>query len=114
MQAELHTSGDIQATLVAVGAISAVLASAGSLSAALAGVGGIGCSLSSAAGLSAELSLPKGKASSPFAGPYIYTPTQDTQSIPIADMKATEDIIINPIPSNYGLITWNGSTLTVS
>ena len=28
--------------------------------------------------------------------------------------KATADIIINPIPRNYGLVTWNGSVLTVS
>ena len=26
----------------------------------------------------------------------------------------TEDIIVEPIPSNYGLLTWDGSTLRVS
>lgn len=50
----------------------------------------------------------------PYRGEYEFTPTQQEQIIPIEGLKATEDIIINPIPSNYGLITWNGSTLTVS
>lgn len=49
-----------------------------------------------------------------FNGYYEYTPTNSTQIINIGGYKATENITINPIPSNYGLITWNGSTLTVS
>lgn len=50
----------------------------------------------------------------PYTGEYIFTPTRETQVVPIAGKKATENIIINPIPSNYGLITWDGSVLTVS
>ena len=49
-----------------------------------------------------------------YTGAYEFTPTQGTQVIEIANKKATADITINPIPSNYGLITWNGSVLTVS
>lgn len=49
-----------------------------------------------------------------YDGSYEWTPTQQTQTIPIAGEKAITDITINPIPSNYGLITWDGSTLTVS
>lgn len=49
-----------------------------------------------------------------YEGVYEYTPTTETQTVEIEGLKATENIIINPIPSNYGLITWNGSTLTVS
>lgn len=49
-----------------------------------------------------------------YDGSYEWTPTQQTQTIPIADKKATADIVINPIPSNYGLITYDGSTITVS
>ena len=29
-------------------------------------------------------------------------------------MQMTDDVTIKPIPQNYGLITWNGSFLTVS
>ncbi len=50
----------------------------------------------------------------PYLGPYQWTPTQSRQTIPIRNKMATSDIIINPIPENYGLITWNGVTLTVS
>lgn len=49
-----------------------------------------------------------------YAGAYEWTPSAETQVIPIADMIAAQDITINPVPSNYGLITWNGSYLTVS
>lgn len=49
-----------------------------------------------------------------YTGDYEFTPTRSTQVIEIANKKATADIIINPIPKNYGLVTWNGSVLTVS
>lgn len=43
------------------------------------------------------------------------TPTQESQTItanaPFTGLSAVQ---IDPIPANYGLITWNGSTLTVS
>lgn len=50
---------------------------------------------------------------SDYEGEYEYTPTEDTQTISIAGHKATENIIINPIPSNYGKVTWTGTVLTI-
>ena len=50
----------------------------------------------------------------PYEGTYEVTPTTSTQVLATAGKKLAEDITINPIPSNYGLITWNGSSLTVS
>lgn len=50
----------------------------------------------------------------PYTGEYEYTPTEDTQTVNINGLRATRNIIINPIPSNYGKISWNGSVLTVS
>ena len=49
-----------------------------------------------------------------YEGPYEFTPTQGTQTAFTENKVLTENIIINPIPSNYGLITYNGSVLTVS
>lgn len=49
-----------------------------------------------------------------YTGEYVFTPTRETQTAYIEGMRATQNIIVNPIPSNYGLITWNGLTLTVS
>ena len=63
-------------------------------------------------GLSVETAVVTGVPD--YDGEYVFTPTQNTQIIPINGKLATDDITINPIPSNYGLITWNGSTLTVS
>lgn len=49
-----------------------------------------------------------------YTGETVITPSTTEQVLNTADKVVTRNIIINPIPSNYGLITWNGSTLTVS
>lgn len=49
-----------------------------------------------------------------YSGQTVITPTQNEQVLATAGLVVAENIIINPIPSNYGLITWDGSTLTVS
>ena len=42
------------------------------------------------------------------------TPSQDTQILQTSNKTLTRNIVVNPIPSNYGLVVWNGSVLTVS
>lgn len=42
------------------------------------------------------------------------TPSQDVQILETQGLFTDDNIRINPIPSNYGLITWDGSILTVS
>lgn len=49
-----------------------------------------------------------------YTGETVITPSTAEQVLNTADKVVTRNIVINPIPSNYGLITWNGSTLTVS
>lgn len=49
-----------------------------------------------------------------YAGPTEWTPAPYAQIIPTDGCALRSDIIVNPIPSNYGLVTWNGSVLTVS
>ena len=49
-----------------------------------------------------------------YEGAYEITPSAEAQTLPSTDTVMHGDIVINPIPSNYGLITWNGTTLTVS
>ena len=53
-------------------------------------------------------------ASDQYHGGYEFTPSASEQTIPTAGLVLSDNITINPIPSNYGLITWNGSTITVS
>ena len=64
--------------------------------------------------LSGNMTLPRYIGADYFHGEYEYTPTQETQVVEIADKTALENIVINPIPSNYGKITWDGAVLTVS
>lgn len=49
-----------------------------------------------------------------YEGATTFTPSDTVQVIPTRDLVLGDDITINPIPSNYGRITWNGSFLTVS
>lgn len=51
---------------------------------------------------------------STYEGPYAVTPTRNTQTLPTANKKAITNVVVNPIPPEYGLITWNGSYLRVS
>ena len=49
-----------------------------------------------------------------YEGPYEITPSGEAQTISIKHLMASENITVNPIPDNYGLITWDGAVLTVS
>lgn len=74
-------------------------------------IGSVTGSLSCEKGISGELSeplMPK------YSGKYQFTPSASAQVIRIKDKTATKDIVIEPIPSNYGLVTYNGSFLTIS
>lgn len=50
----------------------------------------------------------------PYTGAYEITPSQETQTLETENKRMTGNVTINPIPSNYGLITWNGAFITVS
>ena len=49
-----------------------------------------------------------------YEGSYEVTPQAEAQTLATANRAMREDLVINPIPSNYGLITWNGQVLKVS
>lgn len=49
-----------------------------------------------------------------YEGPVEVTPSSEAQVLETKNLRMDENVTINPIPSNYGLITWNGSTITVS
>ena len=50
----------------------------------------------------------------PYTGEYEVTPSSETQILRTDGKTMGRDVVINPVPNNYGLITWNGATLTVS
>ena len=49
-----------------------------------------------------------------YEGPYEVTPGPEAQTLSTKHLRMTDDVVVGAIPQNYGLITWNGSTLTVS
>ena len=49
-----------------------------------------------------------------YTGETEITPSQEEQVLYTENKIVLENITIKPIPSNYGLITWDGATLTVS
>lgn len=73
------------------------------LSAALCGRGSIGGRLST-----------QGRSLPPYSGSYEVTPGDGEQRLPTSSRILLQDVVIHPIPSNYGRITWDGSVLTVS
>ena len=49
-----------------------------------------------------------------YDGPVTFTPSAEAQTVATQRTVLLENIIINPIPNNYGLITYNGRNITVS
>ena len=49
-----------------------------------------------------------------YQGPVSVTPAATTQILETENSTVLSNIEIGPIPDNYGLITWDGSVLTVS
>lgn len=49
-----------------------------------------------------------------WEGPYEVVPTASAQTLATSGLQMASDLTVGPIPSNYGLVTWDGSTLTVS
>ncbi len=48
-----------------------------------------------------------------YTGATDVTPSDDEQVLLTSDRVVTNNIVINPIPDNYGRLLWVGNTLTV-
>ena len=86
----------------------------GELSGTLSSSGQLSGFLSATQTITGQLTVPQYILPPSYEGPYEATPTQQTQTLATDSLYMSGNITINPIPNNYGLITWNGSTLTVS
>ena len=49
-----------------------------------------------------------------YNGAYNITPSEETQVLQTTGKRLTHNVVVEPIPENYGLITWNGAVLTIS
>ena len=65
-------------------------------------------------GMNLALSDPYINGGRPYEGEYEVTPTQYEQVLPTQGRSMSQNVTIHPIPSYYGLITWDGSKLKVS
>ena len=86
----------------------------GELIGTLTPAGSIQGTLSATQSIVGMLTIPSAVGVETYGGEYEFTPTENTQTINIERKMATQDITINPIPNNYGLITRVGSIITVS
>lgn len=50
----------------------------------------------------------------PYEGSYEVTPSSEPQILQTTDKRMTGDLVVNPIPSNYGKISWNGRVITIT
>ena len=48
-----------------------------------------------------------------YTGPYEVTPSDEEQTLETADLIATDNVVVKPIPSNYGHISYSGYDLRV-
>ena len=64
--------------------------------------------------LQGQLTVPNYILPPAYSGPYEVTPSSETQTLDTDSLYMRGNVVINPVPSNYGLITWDGSSLTVS
>lgn len=49
----------------------------------------------------------------PYEGEYIVTPNENTQTLETRGKRLAQNVIVEPIPSNYGRISYSGSVITV-
>ena len=49
-----------------------------------------------------------------YEGAYEVEPAAYEQTLPTAYLKMARDVVVKPIPSNWGMISWDGSSLMVS
>ena len=69
-------------------------------------------SITPSSGISGTLSI-RGSHSAPYQGEYVITPSEGEQVLDTSSRLMLDDLVIEPIPSNYGRILWDGSKLTV-
>lgn len=86
----------------------------GELSGVLTPAGTLSGTLSTPKTITGQLTVPQYVLPPAYNGPYEVTPSDTEQVLNTDAFYMNGNVTINPIPSNYGLITWNGSTLTVS
>lgn len=114
MQGRLSPAVVVCGAIQPVGVIRGELISEAVLSGAVTGTGEVRGSITGTGCLAGTLTVPVALDVDIYDGAYEFTPSRETQTVRMQYKTALSDITINPIPQNYGLITWDGTTITVS
>lgn len=85
-----------------------------SLSGSISASASLNGNISSQTNLKGELVVPLGSRGYPYEGEYTVTPAREAIVLETLGKEMERNITVNPIPQNYGLITWDGSIITVS
>lgn len=80
----------------------------------LTGTGNITGGLSGTRGITAAITQPTVVPPPSYEGIYEVTPGPEAVTLETAGLAMLHNVIINPIPQDYGKITWDGNSLTVS
>ena len=84
------------------------------ISGKLSGVGRLTGSLAGVGSLNGSMTVPDRVPPPTYEGAYEITPGPEEIVLNTGGLVMSQAVTIHPVPSNYGLITWDGSTLTVS
>lgn len=63
--------------------------------------------------VSYDLKIPAAVDINPYEGEYDVTPSMEKQTLSTKNRYMLDDVIINPIPSDYGHIVYDGSKILV-
>lgn len=69
--------------------------------------------LSKTEGLEGNISVPERSGGNPYQGQYEVTPSEETIVLETKNKTMNHNVTVNAIPSNYGRISWDGTTITV-
>ena len=70
--------------------------------------------LQSTLDLSGSLTVPPIRGGVPYTGDYEITPTEETQVLQTHGRILTKNITINPIPTDYGKVTWTSGHIRIT
>lgn len=108
------SSGEIRGTIVTAATLEGEISTSVEIGGTLTPVCSIQGALQAAIALEGELTVPSVIDAQPYQGEYHITPDQDSHILNTNGKYLSRNVVIDPIPGNYGLITWNGVTLMIS
>lgn len=83
------------------------------LSFTLESAGALSFELSNANAIQFDLKTPAQIGVDNYEGDYVITPSSQTQTLNTRGLRMTQNVTINPIPSDYGHIVYDGSKILV-